>query len=97
MHQEMTQLPGRLRWQCRRGMLELDVILNRFVDNQWQAIGPGLKEEFETLLRCSDQQLQGWLCEGKEADIEVTNIVIRIRQTNYHQAESVKNPHITDN
>ncbi|WP_092401958.1 MULTISPECIES: FAD assembly factor SdhE [Candidatus Ichthyocystis] len=23
----------RLRWRCRRGMLELDIILNRFLDN----------------------------------------------------------------
>jgi antitoxin CptB len=80
----MTQAPGRLRWQCRRGMLELDVILNRFLDQHWGDIDNDLKEELELLLVNSDQQLQKWLCEGMEADNEVKNIVSRLRQTDCH-------------
>ena len=77
----MSQVPGRLRWQCRRGMLELDVILNRFLDQHWGDMDSDLKKEIELLLVCSDQELQKWLCEGMEADIEVKNIVARLRQT----------------
>jgi len=77
----MAQAPGKLRWQCRRGMLELDVILTRFVDKQWQGLEKELKAEFERLLKSSDQQLQKWLCEGKEAENGVTEIVNKIRQT----------------
>jgi antitoxin CptB len=77
----MTQATGRLRWQCRRGMLELDVILTRFVDKQWQGLEKELKAEFECLLKSSDQQLQKWLCEGKEAENGVAAIVSRVRQT----------------
>lgn len=80
----MTQAPGRLRWQCRRGMLELDVMLNRFLDQHWGDIDNDLKEELELLLVNSDQQLQKWLCEGMEADNEVKNIVSRLRQTDCH-------------
>ena len=80
----MTQAPGRLRWQCRRGMLELDVILNRFLDQHWGDIDNNLREELELLLVNSDQQLQKWLCEGMEADNEVKNIVSRLRQTDCH-------------
>ena len=80
----MTQAPGRLRWQCRRGMLELDLILMRFVDLHWQSLDNKLKAEFELLLRSSDQQLQKWLCEGKEAENEVTGIVNKLRQTDSH-------------
>ncbi|MGB5226498.1 MAG: succinate dehydrogenase assembly factor 2 [Arenicellales bacterium] len=80
----MTQAPGRLRWQCRRGMLELDVMLNRFLDQHWGDIDNDLKQELELLLVNSDQQLQKWLCEGMEADNEVRNIVSRLRQTNCH-------------
>jgi succinate dehydrogenase flavin-adding protein (antitoxin of CptAB toxin-antitoxin module) len=65
-------------------MLELDIILSRFVDQYWQDLDNDLKAEFELLLRCPDQQLQKWLCEGKEADHEVTNIVNRLSQTNSH-------------
>ena len=71
----------RIRWRCRRGMLELDVILTRFVDKQWQDLEKELKAEFECLLKSSDQQLQKWLCEGKEAENGVTGIVTKIRQT----------------
>ncbi|MGB5280643.1 MAG: succinate dehydrogenase assembly factor 2 [Arenicellales bacterium] len=80
----MTQAPGRLRWQCRRGMLELDVMLNRFLDQHWGDIDNDLKQELELLLANSDQQLQKWLCEGMEADNEVRNIVSRLRQTDCH-------------
>lgn len=80
----MTQAPGRLRWQCRRGMLELDVILNRFLDQHWGDIDNDLKQELELLLVNSDQQLQKWLCEGMEADNEVKSIVSRLRQTDCH-------------
>ncbi|MFZ1712954.1 MAG: succinate dehydrogenase assembly factor 2, partial [Nitrosomonas sp.] len=26
---------NRIRWRCRRGMLELDIVLQRFLDNQY--------------------------------------------------------------
>ncbi len=82
----MPCVPGRLRWQCRRGMLELDVILNRFLDQHWQTLDNPLKTELEELLRCSDQQLQKWLCEGMEADNDVTNIVSRMRQSDNYSS-----------
>jgi antitoxin CptB len=74
-----TGVPGRLRWQCRRGMLELDVLLGQFVDSQWATLDESLKQEFEDLLAFSDQQLQQWLCEGREADEKVRNITRTIR------------------
>jgi len=80
----MEQAPGRLRWQCRRGMLELDVILKRFVDQYWPGLDNELKAEFEILLNSSDQQLKLWLCEGKEAENEVKGIVRKLRQTDCH-------------
>jgi len=79
----MIQVPGKLRWQCRRGMLELDVILNHFVDQHWLSLDNRLKAELEKLLCYSDRQLQKWLCEGKEADNEVYNIVTRMRQADH--------------
>lgn len=65
-------------------MLELDVMLNRFLDQHWGDIDNDLKQELELLLVNSDQQLQKWLCEGMEADNEVRNIVSRLRQTDCH-------------
>lgn len=52
---------GWLRWRCRRGMKELDVVLER-----WLAAGhPGADESSlaatERLLDAPDPQLAGWL------------------------------------
>ena len=43
----------RLRWKCRRGMLELDEILNRFLDEHYAQLTP---EEVETLNIILDNQ-----------------------------------------
>lgn len=77
-------VPGRLKWQCRRGMLELDVILSMFVEKQWSQLESSLQHDFALLLTYSDQQLQQWLCAGREADEKVSNIVSAIRATHYH-------------
>ena len=50
------------------------MILMRFVDRHWYSLDNELKAEFEILLGSSDQQLKLWLCEGREAEDEVTGI-----------------------
>jgi antitoxin CptB len=52
---------NRLRWQCRRGMLELDIILLAFLDQQYSQLDPQGQAIFETLLTYSDQDLYQWL------------------------------------
>ena len=32
----------RLRWRCRRGMRELDQLLVRYLEREWQQAQPGL-------------------------------------------------------
>ncbi len=50
-----------LRWACRRGMLELDIILNDFLDNQYFTLTTKQQKSFEQLLSCTDQELFRWL------------------------------------
>lgn len=50
----------RLRWQCRRGMLELDHLLLRFLELGYGELDPGRRGEFTTLLRQQDQDLSDW-------------------------------------
>lgn len=52
---------NRLRWQCRRGMLELDIILLAFLEQQYFQLDPQNQTTFETLLTYSDQDLYRWL------------------------------------
>ena len=47
----------RVRWHCRRGMLELDLVLARFLDRHLACLTPGQHAAFKTLLEYSDNDL----------------------------------------
>lgn len=51
---------ARLRWACRRGMLELDVLLLPFVDQAFDTLNFEQQETFERLLTCDDPDLFAW-------------------------------------
>ncbi len=51
----------RLRWQCRRGMLELDLILKAFLDNSYENLTAENQALFERLLNYSDEALYTYL------------------------------------
>ncbi|MBT5229352.1 MAG: succinate dehydrogenase assembly factor 2 [Methylococcales bacterium] len=57
---------SRLRWQCRRGMLELDHILQEYLDQQYQSMSLDKKTQFALLLENADQTLLEW-CLGNES------------------------------
>ncbi len=61
-HELNKNLPiAQLRWACRRGMLELDIILNDFLDTQYSDLSMQQQGTFERLLSCTDQELFRWL------------------------------------
>ncbi|MBU0601918.1 MAG: succinate dehydrogenase assembly factor 2 [Gammaproteobacteria bacterium] len=45
---------GRLLWHCRRGLLELDLILQRFVDTRLEKLGDIQRAELFELLQYDD-------------------------------------------
>lgn len=66
---EMIHHLPRIKWACRRGMLELDVILNNFVDEAYPLLPEDDKLLFINLLECADPELFVWLM-GKETPLE---------------------------
>jgi len=52
---------ARLRWHCRRGMLELDLMLLPFVDGYYGQLSKEQQQAFINLLSESDQDLWQWL------------------------------------
>ncbi|MET0014498.1 MAG: succinate dehydrogenase assembly factor 2 [Sedimenticola sp.] len=60
---DRDSLPGieKLRWQCRRGMLELDYALSDFLEQQYLGLGPDEQALFVRLLDFEDQLLLDWL------------------------------------
>ena len=47
----------RVRWRCRRGLLELDLILLRFVDECYPVLTEAEKSGFQELLSLPDAAL----------------------------------------
>lgn len=54
-------LQKRLRWQCRRGMLEMDFLLRRYLDSTFLTSSSEAKAEFEALLKLEDDLLWDYL------------------------------------
>ena len=59
---------ARLNWACRRGMLELDLLLEGFMERGYDALPEAERPIFERLLETGDQQLLGWLLGHEEPD-----------------------------
>ena len=55
-----TDRIGKLKWLCRRGMKELDILLERFIDIHYQSLADGSWPEFESLLQAEDDVLWDW-------------------------------------
>ena len=47
----------RARWRCQRGLLELDIILQRFMDQHYAQLDQQGLEQFERLLSLPDNDL----------------------------------------
>lgn len=47
----------KIRWNCRRGLLELDIILERFNRQHLAVLAPGQLDQFKELLALDDNNL----------------------------------------
>ncbi|PSL15560.1 antitoxin CptB [Marinobacterium halophilum] len=58
----------RLTWQCRRGMLELDVLLVPFMQEAFADLPEEDQTRFVKLLECEDQDLFVWFMQRSEPE-----------------------------
>ncbi len=57
----------RLRWRCRRGAKELDLLLTRYLEQDYPRVEQAEQSAFADLLECQDPDLLDWLM-GRSAD-----------------------------
>ena len=69
---------NRLRWASRRGMLELDLILEPFLQNIYPDLPEPDKVRYQKLLDCEDQDLFNWFLRKMEPKEEDLKIIVRI-------------------
>lgn len=70
-----------IRWQCRRGMRELDELLLRYLDTRYELADAVEKRAFQSLLELSDPDLASYLLQQQipppEFDRVIRNICSR--------------------
>jgi antitoxin CptB len=72
---------SRMRWAARRGMLELDLVLEPFVNSRYETLSAADRCRFQRLMQCEDQDLYDWLLQREQPpEEEFARIVERILQ-----------------
>ncbi len=88
MKQKMDK--NRLVWASRRGMLELDLVLQPFVENVFPTLDESDQELYEALLEEEDQDLFTWFMRrGDPEDPNLLRIVRIIRENTGLQPEDL--------
>ncbi|MFZ6748320.1 succinate dehydrogenase assembly factor 2 [Undibacterium sp. Ren11W] len=84
-HQSDPAKRARLRWRARRGLLENDLILTRFLDANEEAMSDDEVDAFSRLMELSDNTLMDLLMAKKQPEAEVDfphvrALLIRLQQ-----------------
>lgn len=75
----MSEL-ARMRWKCRRGMLELDLLLKAFLEQGYQDLDDRAQQRFDEMLDYPDAVLLEWLMGRiRPTDKDVAQLVEKIR------------------
>jgi antitoxin CptB len=70
----------RIRWQCRRGLLELDLILNRFLESELERLSPEQLGVFKAFLAETDTRMLAWVMGQEEPPARYTALVRQLQQ-----------------
>lgn len=76
----MSEASPRLRWQCRRGMRELDELLQTFLERGYSQLNDTQRMTFERLLATQDNLLLEYFMGRSVAkDSDIADVVAKIR------------------
>ncbi|MEM7408067.1 MAG: succinate dehydrogenase assembly factor 2 [Pseudomonadota bacterium] len=70
----------RLLWRCRRGMRELDVLVEGYYLDRYEQLESGGQADFRKLLEQSDPELLGWLLGRSEPPADLAALIEDMRQ-----------------
>lgn len=56
----MTDI-NRLKWRCRRGLREMDLVFEHFIDEHYAKVSPELQAAFERMSDELDLDIYDWL------------------------------------
>lgn len=67
-----------IKWRCRRGVLELDVLFERFFSQAYDTLNLDEQSLFAQLLEKPDPILQQWLIYQAPVDPEFENLIEKV-------------------
>ena len=70
----------RLQWQCRRGMLEVDLVVKRYLTEDFAQAKDAEQACFEDLLRENDQNLFDWLTGKSQPEEKYVALITKMRR-----------------
>jgi antitoxin CptB len=70
----------RIRWQCRRGLLEMDLILQRFLAEDFDSLSPEERSLFKEFLGEVDTVLLPWVMGQEEAPKRYDALIRRMQR-----------------
>lgn len=72
---------NKLRWRCKRGTLELDLMLQRYLDRRYLSAAADEKQAFLQLLELEDSELLRYLMGERRCDkVSVQALIELIRE-----------------
>lgn len=72
---------AKLRWRCRRGMREMDILLGDFLETHYAGLPPDLQDTFVALLEEIDQDILDWVMQRRDVPEHYTELVRLLRRS----------------
>jgi antitoxin CptB len=70
----------RIRWHCRRGLLELDLVLTAFLQEGYAQLGTAEKATFVRMLDADDNDLWDWISARQDPpEPAMSTVIERLR------------------
>ena len=72
---------ARLKWLCRRGMKELDVLMERYLEHRYDVAPEIEREAFIALMAAEDPDIWAWVMGFQEMpeQREIANVIEQLR------------------
>ena len=78
---------ARLRWRCRRGTREMDLLLLRFLEQDYPHLNSREQSLFGSLLDEADPDLYAWITgQAQPGNPDYLPLIGKIRDVNEHEA-----------
>jgi antitoxin CptB len=71
---------NRLKWHCRRALLELDLVFDRFWERYEDSLDEQGEAALESLLELEDHDCGHWSADGKPPMIRQAAMIERLRE-----------------